>query len=66
MTDQIKNFFSTAFSILAIISMGFGLWYLRDYGWDISKYYFGAGGALSLISILIEITRAQNYDGDDF
>ena len=65
MTDQIKNFFSTSFSILAIISMGFGLWYLSDYGWDTSKYYFGAGGALSLISIVIEYTRAQNY-GDDF
>lgn len=66
MTDQIKNFFSTAFSILAIISMGVGLYYLKDYGWDISKFYFMGGGTLSLISIGIEMTRAQNYDGDDF
>lgn len=66
MTDQIKNFFSTAFSVVAVIAMGFGLYYLEDYGWDTSKYYFIGGGVLSLISIGIEFSRAQNYDGDDF
>jgi Kef-type K+ transport system membrane component KefB len=66
MNDQIKNFFSIAFLVLSIVSMSFGLWYLKDYGWDTSKYYFIAGGIMSLTSIGIEFTRAQNCDSDDF
>lgn len=66
MTDQIKNFFYTAFAVVAVIAMGFGLYYLEDYGWDTSKYYFIAGGMLSLISLFIDWSRPQNCDSNDF
>ena len=66
MTNQIKNFFSVAFSVIAVIAMGFGLYYLEDYGWDVSKYYFIAGGVLSIISLFIDWTNPQNYDNNDF
>ncbi len=64
MTDDMKNFFSIAFAVVAVIAMGFGLWYLSDYGWDVSKYYFIAGAGLALISKFIDFTT--NTDGDDF
>jgi hypothetical protein len=66
MSDQIKNFFSIAFSILGIVSLAAGLYYLKDYGWDTSKYYFYAGGVFALISKFIEFTLAKNYDNNDF
>jgi hypothetical protein len=66
MMEKIKNFFAIAFSLLAIFSMLFGLYYLEDKGWNVSRYYFITGGVMSLISIGIEFTRAQNCDEDDF
>jgi uncharacterized membrane protein len=65
MVERIKNFFVIAFSVLAIVSMLFGLYYLEDKGWDVSKYYFITGAVMSLISIGVEFTRAQNCDEDD-
>lgn len=66
MTDQIKNFFSTAFAVIAIIAMGFGLYKIPKLGLDKCAVYFGIGAAFAIVAIFIEITRAQNYDGDDF
>ena len=66
MTDQIKNFFSTAFAVVAVIAMGMGLYKIPEMGLDNCTGYFGIGAAFLILAILIEITRAQNYDGDDF
>lgn len=66
MTDQIKNFFSTAFSIVAVIAMAIGLYKISQVGLDKCTGYFGVGATFAIVAILIEITRAQNYDGDDF
>ena len=66
MTDQIKNFFSTSFSIVAVLFMGYGLYKIPQVGLSMTKYYFITGAVFSIIAIAIEFTRAQNHDGDDF
>lgn len=66
MSDNIKNIFSVSFSVLGILSLMAGLYYLKDYGWDTSQYYFYAGGVFAVISQVIEFTRAENCDNNDF
>lgn len=66
MNDRIKHFFSVSFGLLSLASMGLGLYSLGEKGWDSSKIYFALGSLFVLIGYGIEITRTQNYDGDDF
>jgi hypothetical protein len=66
MNDKIKNFFSVSFGVLSLTSMAIGLYSLGNRGWEVSKIYFALGSLFVLIGYGIEITRAQNYDGDDF
>lgn len=66
MSDEIKNFFSTSFSIVAVLFMGYGLYKIPQVGLNMTKYYFITGGVFCIISMIIEFTRAQTYDGDDF
>ena len=64
MTDQIKNFFSTAFAVVGLGLLIFGLYKLPYIGWDKAKFYFCFGAGAALIAKFIDFTR--NYDGDDF
>lgn len=66
MTDQIKDFFSTAFAVVSLIVFGCGLYKIPKIGLDKSGAYFIIGFVFFIISMVIEFSRAQNYDGDDF
>ena len=60
MSDQIKSFFSTSFAVLGVVALCVGLYWLKDKGWDVSKYYFFLGGGFSIIAQFIEFTRATD------
>lgn len=62
MSDEIKSFFSTSFAVLGVVALCVGLYWLKDKGWDVSKYYFFLGGGLSIIAQIIEFTRAGEDD----
>lgn len=58
MSDQIKSFLSTSFAVLGVVALCIGLYWLKDKGWDVSKYYFFLGGGFSIIAQIIDFTRA--------
>jgi len=62
MSDNIKNLFSTSFSVVSVMAMVCGLWYLQDSGWKYASYYFFAGCVFFIISFAIDFSRADDDD----